>query len=293
MPIKKTLSSVGVLTHPDKILYPEDKITKLQLAEYYAAISKWMLPYIINRPLTLVRCPESYKSCFYQKHISNTQPHDIYNILIQEKTGKDNYIYIKDQAGLLALPQMGVLEIHPWGSNNKNIELPDMIIFDFDPAPDVSWKKVVTAAFAAKEYLDKLKLKSFVRTTGGKGLHVVIPIKPKYDWDTIKQFSRAFVDYLVEQHPTEYVANMNKAKRKGKIFVDYLRNQRGATAVASYSTRARLHAPIATPIDWSELTNNQRDTSYTLKTIMTRMNSLKKDPWHNFFKLQQILKLDK
>lgn len=291
MPVKKTRDITSVLTHPDKILYPEDKITKLQLAEYYAAISAWILPYIINRPLTLVRCPEGYKNCFFQKHISNMKPNDIYNIPIKEKSGKSNYIYIKDQAGLLALPQLGVLEIHPWSSNNTNIELPDMIIFDFDPAPDVKWKNVVKAAFAAKEYLDKLKLTSFVRTTGGKGLHVVIPIKPKYDWDKIKEFARAFVDFLVEQHPSEYVVNMNKAKRKGKIFVDYLRNQRGATAIASYSTRARIHAPIATPIAWNELTDDPRDTAYTLKTIMTRMNALKKDPWHDFFKLKQSLKI--
>src|SRR3990167_2627417 len=230
------------LTHPERIVFPEDKITKLQLAEYYMAISEWILPYIINRPLTLLRCPDQYDKCFYQKHLTEAMPDSIYGINIKEKEGKGEYLYIKNQTGLLALIQMSTLELHPWGSKIKNVELPDMIIFDFDPAPDVHWKEVVVAAQEARAYLMKAGLQSFVRTTGGKGLHVVVPVKPKHDWETVKQFAKSFVDYMVASEPNKYIGTASMEKRHHKIFIDYLRNGRGATAVASYSTRARIHA---------------------------------------------------
>lgn len=279
------------LTNPHKILYPEDQITKEDVANYYDKIHKWILPYIINRPLTLVRCPKNYQDCFFQKHIGEHSPSSVNGIMIKEKESKGEYIYIKDRAGLLALAQMGALELHPWGSQVDDVEYPDIIIFDLDPAPDVPWKKVVEAAFDVKKYLTKLKLKSFVKTTGGKGLHVAIPIKPKYDWEEIKNFAHAFVDYLVMKSPEKYVGKMTKAIRKGKIFIDYMRNQRGATFVAPYSTRARKGAPVSTPIDWNELTDNINDTFYTIKTLPDRLKKLKKDPWKNFLKSKQTLKL--
>lgn len=281
------------LTHPNKILYLEDKLTKQDIANYYDAIKDWIMPYIIKRPLTLVRCPNNYKECFYQKHIKAKLPIGVYSMMIKEKQTKNEYLYIKDKQGLMALPQLGVLEIHPWGCQIEEIEYPDIIVFDLDPAPNIAWRKVVKAAFQIKKILADYKLKSFVKTTGGKGLHIVIPIKPEYSWQEVKNFSHVLVDYLVMNHPDEYIGMMAKAKRENKIFIDYLRNQRGATAIAPYSTRARLHAPIAAPIAWDELTNKIEDTFFTLITMQKRLQNLKDDPWKDFFSTKQSLNLNK
>lgn len=298
MPTKKLSSktknvSSYKLTNPQKLLYPEDNFTKEDIAHYYEAIHDWILPYINNRPLTLVRCPENYKNCFYQKHLNEMKPEAIHGIMIKEKEKKDEYIFINNIVGLMSLVQASVLEIHPWGSLVDNIEYPDMIIFDLDPAPDVQWKEVVHAAFEFKNELKKLKLKSFVKTTGGKGLHVVVPISPEYKWNEVKLFSHVLVDFIVSQYPDLYVSQMTKSKRSGKIYLDYLRNQRGATSIAPYSTRSRPHAPVATPISWDELTKNFEDTFYTIKSIPKRLATLKKDPWHDFYKLTQSLQLEK
>lgn len=281
------------ITNPDKILYPKDKITKLDIIEYYNTIHKWILPYIIERPLTLLRCPSDYQHCFYQKHINQENSEFLFDIAIKEKKGKEDYIYIKNKEGLLTLAQMGTLEIHPWGSTIQEVEYPDIITFDLDPAPDIEWKRVVAAAFEIKEHLAEFKLKSYVKTTGGKGLHVVVPIKPEYDWEEVKNFAHVFVNFLIQRDPKNYISKMSKAERKGKIFIDYLRNQRGATSIAPYSTRAREQAPVATPLDWDELTNHFKDTFYTIKTLPIRLVELKKDPWKGFFKSSQSLHLDK
>lgn len=281
------------LTNPDKLLYPESNITKYNLAHYYYSIQEWILPYIVNRPLTLVRCPENYKDCFYQKHINKSTPDTLFGIKIKEKDKFGKCIYIKNIEGLMALVQMGTLEIHPWGSKIESIEYPDIITIDLDPAPDIKWKQVVITANRIKTHLLDFKLRSFVKTTGGKGLHVVIPIKPEYDWEQVKIFSRIFVKLIVSNYPNEYVSEMSKAKRKGKIFIDYLRNQRGATAVAAYSTRARPHAPVSVPLDWDELTTRIKDTSFTIFTLPQRLANLQKDPWKDFFKIKQSLGLDK
>lgn len=280
-----TVNSNDFLTNPDKALYPEEGITKLDLVNYYRTVQRWILPYIINRPLTLLRCPENYHECFYQKHLNKEKPKGIERVVIKEKTKTENYLYIKNVTGLLSLAQLGVLEIHPWGSDIKKLNFPDMIIFDLDPAPDVSWKKVVAAAKLLKKELAKLKLKSFVKTTGGKGLHVVIPIKPEYDWHKVKLFAHTFVKFIVMNHPDDFVASSSKAKRKGKIFIDYLRNQKGATAIAPYSTRARAGAPVSTPLRWEELSDRAEDNFYTIFTLPARLKKLKKDPWHDFFKV--------
>jgi bifunctional non-homologous end joining protein LigD len=281
------------LSHPDKILYPEGKITKLNVAEYYESIHDWILPYIVNRPLTLVRCPDNYKACFFQRHINNKPPEGVAGIKIQEKHMKDNYVYIKNEAGLLSLSQLNVLEIHPWGSQVKNVTHPDIIVFDLDPAPKLPWAKVVEAAFAVKQVLKDFKLRSYVKTTGGKGLHVVVPIKPEYSWDQVKNFSHVLVDYLVMNHPNQYIGTMTKSKRHNKIFIDYLRNQQSATSIAPYSLRARKFAPVATPVDWDELTSDIEDTFFTINTLPKRLEHLKKDPWRDFFKKKQSLHLDK
>lgn len=284
MSIKK-----GFLTNPDKALYPEDGITKEDLLDYYQKIHKWILPYIINRPLSLLRCPDNYNECFYQKHLNKFKPEGVETISIKEKSKRDKYIYIKNLRGLLSLVQLGVLEIHPWGSSIKDVNHPDMMTFDLDPAPEVPWKKVVAAAKLLKTELAKLKLKSFVKSTGGKGLHVVVPIAPNYTWEQVKTFSHAFVKYIVMNHPDDYVGSASKVKRKGKIFIDYLRNQKGATAIAPYSTRARAGAPVAVPLAWEELSNRVRDNGYTILTLPERLKKLKKDPWKGFLRMRQVL----
>jgi bifunctional non-homologous end joining protein LigD len=280
-----------IITHPDKILYPEDAITKEDLFNYYEAISEKILPFLRNRPLTLLRCPEGYQHCFYQRHFNQTTPRTLKSVGVESEGKSENYIYLTNQKGLLSLVQMGVLEIHPWGSQIKHLEKPDWITIDLDPAPELPWKKVVEAALEVKTHLEDYGLKSFVKTTGGKGLHVVIPIKPEYEWDEVKEFSRIFVEFLEQLKPNEYVSKMSKAKRVGKIFVDYLRNQRTATAISAYSTRARLHAPISTPLHWDELSPHKNANEFTISTIIKRIEALKKDPWETFWTTKQSLRL--
>lgn len=270
------------------------KSTKKELFDYYQAISPYILPYITNRALTLVRCPSHYQECFYQKHLNQKDHAGLYDIKVKSKNSGsiEDCIYLKDEQGLLALAQMGVLEVHPWGSTVDHLEQPDVLVFDLDPDPEVSWKMLVAAALEIREELEQLDLSVFIKTTGGKGLHLVIPIQPEYDWDSVKEFTHVFVEYLEKKYPKKYTSNMAKAKRKGKIFVDYLRNQRQATAIAPYSPRARLHAPVATPLHWDELTDNQNDCFYTIRTIFKRLDHLREDPWKAFWKIKQKLPLD-
>lgn len=291
--VKKTVNKQFVISHPNKIVYPEDKITKQDLLLYYESVSDYILPYLINRPLTLLRCPTDYAHCFYQRHYNKTTPKALYAVEIEHKEEIDQYIYLKDKNGLLNLVQMGVLEIHPWGSQIAHLEQPDIIVIDLDPAPDVPWPRVVTAAREIKEHLQQFQLTSFVKSTGGKGLHVVIPIQPEYDWDAVKNFTQVFVEFLEQLKPKEYTSTMSKAKRQGKIFIDYLRNQRTATAISAYSTRARIHAPVSVPLFWDELSERIEDNSFTIKSVKKRLSNLKKDPWADFWLIKQSLHLDK
>ncbi|MGC1854978.1 MAG: non-homologous end-joining DNA ligase [Candidatus Aquirickettsiella sp.] len=280
------------LSHPDKLLYPEVNITKLDLANYYNIIAKWILPYILQRPLTLLRCPNGQKKkCFYQRHLM-AATENLYAITLSDKTDKpEPYLYIKDKPGLMALIQLGVLEIHPWASQIDKIDKPDFITFDLDPGLQVEWKRVIEAAFFVKDHLQKLHLKSFVKTTGSKGLHVVVPIKRLYSWDKVKVFSHTFAKYLSMQNPQLIVANMSKTKRKGKVFVDYLRNQRGASSIAPYSTRIKKNAAVATPLSWNELNTRIKSDTFTVKNLPQRLAKLKQDPWADFYLLKQKLSL--
>ncbi len=278
------------LTHPKKILYPALEITKLEVAEYYHTVAKWMLPYISKRPLSVVRCPQGQeKKCFYQKHFNEEHENHIYSVMIKDKLAKQSYLYIKDEKGLIALVQLNVLEMHLWGCHIDKIEKPDLITFDLDPAPEVEWKQVVETAFFVKEQLEKIHLTSFVKTTGGKGLHVVIPIKRLYSWKQIETVAHGFADHLVSLRPHAYIATMSKAKRTGKIFIDYLRNQRGATIIAPYSMRAKSSATISTPLHWDELSHRIKPDAFTIQTIPTRLARLREDPWKDFFDLKQAL----
>lgn len=285
-------NSSFMITHPEKILYPEDRITKKELLAYYEAVSDTMLPYIINRPLSLVRCPENFEDCFFQRHYNESTPKALKSIPVEGKEGIEQFIYLDSREGLLSLVQMSVLEIHPWGSLISHLDNPDFMVIDLDPAPNVAWHEVVEAAFEIKHHLADFKLKSFVKTTGGKGLHVVVPIKPEYTWDEVKNFTHVFVLFLEKLKPQKYISKMTKAKRDGKIFIDYLRNQKSATAIGAYSTRARPHAPVSVPIHWDELTNNRQDTDFTIRTLPQRLAGLSNDPWKEFWTVNQSLHLD-
>jgi bifunctional non-homologous end joining protein LigD len=245
---------------------------------------------VAGRPLTLVRCPEGHEGeCFYQKHLPHGIPAGMRGVMIKEKTKREEYVVVDDLAGLASLVQMGVLEIHPWPARDDDVEAPDRLIFDFDPGEGVEWKRVVEAARQTRDRLAELGLESFLRTSGGKGLHVVAPLARRTSWDQLKAFAHAFADDMVRRSPQRYVANMSKAKRRGKIFVDYLRNQRGATAVASYSTRARPGAPVAAPLAWEELSARLKPNQYTVANMPRRLARLKADPWEGFFEVRQSI----
>ncbi len=272
-----------VLSNPERVLYPELGITKLDVARYYEEIAEWILPYITRRPLTMVRCPEGYRKCFYQKHIEDNLPESFKRVNVKERRGSGRYVMIDSTSGLISLVQMGVLEMHTWGSRAEHVEMPDQLVFDLDPDTGLPWKQIVEAARLLRRRLAELELEAFVKTTGGKGLHVVVPIVPQVEWGDAKQFTKRIAESVAREVPNKYLTNMSKAKRAGKIFIDYLRNGRSATAIAAYSTRARSGAPVSAPLRWEELDDLDGADHFTLLNIRKRLARLRKDPWANFF----------
>ncbi len=277
-------------THPERVFYEPQGITKLKLADYYIQVCRWMLPHLRNRPLTLVRCPEGQdKHCFYQKHAKAGMPDAIHRIVLEEKQGPATYTAVSDLEGLLSLVQIGVLEIHTWGARADKPDYPDQLVFDLDPDPELPWERVIDAGFEIRHRLRALGLSSFAKTTGGKGLHVVVPVLRHLNWDETKAFCKAVAVRLAHEKPNEYVAVMTKEKRRGKVFVDYLRNARGATSICVYSTRAKRGAPVSVPLSWNELAASQRPDEYTVENLPQRLASLRRDPWYNFFDLRQTI----
>ncbi|MAM56154.1 MAG: DNA ligase D [Salinicola sp.] len=271
------------LTHPDRVLFEDQGITKRALAEYYAEHAGWILPGLAERPLTLLRCPGGVgEECFVQKHPSETMPDSLPSVAIAEKSGRHDYLYARRVADLVALVQMGTVEFHLWNSRVDDLERPDQLVFDLDPAPDCKWQAVIDVAGELRQTLSELGLTAFLRTTGGKGLHLVVPLKPHADWETAKGFAEAVCERCAERHPDQLTLNMSKQARRGKVFLDYLRNGRGATAVASYSVRAKPGAPVATPIRWEELGPKLSADHYALANLPRRLASLKHDPWEGF-----------
>jgi bifunctional non-homologous end joining protein LigD len=278
------------ITHPDRVVFPDADITKLGLAKYYETVAEWVLPHVVGRPLTMVRCPAGQTGkCFFQKHLSDSMPDAVHGVKIKEKNKVDEYVVVDDLAGLISLVQLGVLEFHPWPAREDNVERPDQLVFDLDPDEKVQWSEVRRAARDVRDCLKVLGLQSFLRTSGGKGLHVVAPIDRRSDWDEVKEFAHGVADLMVRAAPDRYVSNMSKAKRRGKIFVDYLRNQRGATAVASYTTRARAGATVAMPIAWEELEKLTGADGFTVANVPQRLNRRRRDPWQDFFQVRQSI----
>jgi bifunctional non-homologous end joining protein LigD len=278
------------LTHPDRIVYPEQGITKRDLANYYVTVADWMLPHVTDRPLAMVRCPEGLNGeGFFQKHPPRGMPAYAERIQIREKNGTSTYVAIHDLKGLITLIQFGALEIHAWGSRADDVERPDRVVFDLDPDPTVAWKRVIHAAETLRELLVARKLKSFIKTTGGKGLHIVVPIARRYSWAEVKQFAKDIADGLVTDAPDQYIATMSKAARRGKIFIDYLRNERGATAVVAYSSRAKAGAPVSTPISWEDLRRLKSPQQFTVANLPKRLKNLRGDPWGELPDLRQSI----
>ena len=267
------------LTNPDRVLYPDIGLTKAALAAYYEQVADWMLPHVRGRPLTLLRCPEGYQKCFYQKHVNETVPSAIGRIEIEEDDGRETYMLAESPAALLGLVQMGVLEVHTWGATKDRLEYPDRLTFDLDPDPSVPWSQVIESARLTRTLLEELGFVTFLKTTGGKGLHIVVPIQRTLTWEEAKTFAKTVADHLVAAIPQRFTSNMAKRVRKGKVFIDYLRNARGATAIAAYSTRAKPGAPVSAPIAWDELSNEMAPDYFTVMNLPGRLKHLRRDPW--------------
>ncbi len=279
-PAKAPMSAIE-LTHPDRLYWPDDGVTKQGLADYYAEVWLRMAPFVVGRALALVRCPDGITGQkFFQKHAWKGVSSAI--VLVEDPKEKgEPLISIRDLDGLTALVQMAVLEIHPWGSPVADWERPDMVVMDLDPGEDVAWEALIEAASEVRQRLEEAGLAAFVKTSGGKGLHVVAPVKPKAEWPAVKAFTKGIADAMAADSPKRYVATIAKAKRTGKILIDYLRNQRGMTAVAVYSTRARPGAAVSMPLGWDELGPGIGPAHFTVANAPARL-ALASDPWEGF-----------
>jgi bifunctional non-homologous end joining protein LigD len=276
------------LSNPDKILYPDQGITKGELADYYVAVAPRILPHVANRPITMVRCPTGQeKKCFYQRHAGSGVPEQLGEVSVPGFD--DPYLYIKDLPGLIAMVQMGVLEMHPWGVTVEVPDKPDRIIFDLDPGEGLGFASVVRAAHEVRERLAAIGLTSFVKTTGGKGLHVVLPIAPVTPWAEAKAFAKRLSAEMADDAPDRYLTRIAKAEREGRIFIDYLRNDPTSTAVAPYSTRARPGAPVAVPIEWEEATDSLDPSRFTIATVPDHIAGQGRDPWADIAAIRQAL----
>lgn len=278
------------ITHPERVVFARKKLSKGDVADYYRQMARWILPEIGGRPLSLLRCPDGVgKACFFQKHHGAGLGDAVHAVPLQQKSGREEYVFIDDARGLLQLVQMNTLELHPWGATVADPEHPDRLVFDLDPGEGVSWAQVKRGAREVRDRLQEVGLQSFVRLSGGKGVHVVVPLQPKADWNEAKAFCEAFAQAMAAQAPDRYVATMSKAKRTGVIFIDWLRNTRSATSVCSWSLRARESAGVAVPLRWEELARVSAADAFPMDKALARAKRLKADPWQGIERLRQTL----
>ena len=272
-------------------MFPHPPITKLEIARFYERISDWIVPHVQGRPLTLVRCPGGIAGeCFYMKHSKVWAPPALRRVTIQEKTKVGQYLIADSLAAIVSLVQMDVLEIHTWNTRIDDIERPDRIVFDIDPGARVSWAQVSETARLLRKMLRSAGLASFPKTTGGRGLHVVVPLIPHADWKECLKFSRALAEAIERHDPAIYTTAFAKAGRERKILIDYLRNNRTNTSVAAYSQiRAREGAPISMPLRWEELTASLDPARWTIVTAERRLSVLRRDPWRDYWTTKQRL----
>ncbi len=287
---KAAAAALPALSSPGKVLYPEDGITKQQVWDYYQAVMPWLLPEIAGRPLSIIRCPAGTgRPCFFQKH-HTAGLERVDAVQLKEEGGHAaQYLVARDEASVLELVQFNALEFHPWGAHADEPDRADRVVFDLDPGPDVPFAEVRRAATDIRRHLDALELESFLRVSGGKGLHVVVPLRPGCDWSLVKRFAHGFADALAKSEPDRFLASASKRLRAGRIFVDYLRNGRGATAVASYSLRARPGAPVAMPLSWAQLPKLQRADAFPMAEALAHLRRRRKDPWEGINALRQNL----
>ncbi|GAB4245717.1 MAG: DNA ligase D [Thermoleophilia bacterium] len=279
------------ITTPDRVYWPDEGITKRDLIAYYRHVAEWIMPHVSHRPLAMLRCPDGLGGgdgeeggpCFFHKHAGSGFPGPFERVEIAESEGRQIYLALTEPAGLAALAQMGVLEIHVWGSRHPDVEHPDMLVFDLDPDPAAGWAGAREAARLVRLVLAELGLQSFAKLTGGKGVHVVVPVLPEENWEGVKVFSRAVAERVVARAPDRFTSSPSKERRRGKTFVDYLRNSRGATSIATYSTRATAHATVAVPVRWDELGGQTGAGAYTVKNLKRRLSGLRSDPWEGYF----------
>jgi bifunctional non-homologous end joining protein LigD len=269
-PVERAAPAAGdgiKISNPERVLFPDAGVTKAELVGYYRTIGPMMMEWAANRPLSLVRCPQGRaRKCFFQKHNTGSFGPHVHQIPIEEKKGEiEDYVYVEDTAGVIACTQMGTIEFHGWGSSVAEVEKPDRLVFDIDPDEGLSFDQVKRTARDLHRYLADMGLQSFPLTTGGKGLHVVVPLTPQAEWPEVKDFAQRFAVALATAEPERFTANLAKVKRKGRIFLDYLRNQRGATAILPYSARARERAPVAAPISWDELDDLESGAPFTVR----------------------------
>jgi bifunctional non-homologous end joining protein LigD len=278
------------ISNPDRVLYPEVDLTKLELARYYERISSHMLPHVVGRPLTLVRADvDVTKGTHYMRHAKAWGPPELRRARIREKHKTGEYLIVEDERGLVALAQMSIVEIHTWNSTIDAVERPNRLVFDLDPGPQIEWPKVVAAARLLRRTLKDLGLTSFVKTTGGTGLHLVVPIEPTSDWATCLAFSRAIATAIARADPRRHTISLPKSGRVAKIFIDYLRNNRTNTSVAAFSTRARPNAPVSVPLSWDELEDSKSSDEYDVTNVDQRLTNLNEDPWRDYFECRQEL----
>jgi bifunctional non-homologous end joining protein LigD len=287
---QKSATSDGRITHPERVVFEGATYSKGDVAGYYRSVAKWLLPELRDRPLSLVRCPGgSQGECFFQKHHADSLGEHVRAIALEQKSGSEQYLYVDSIEGVIDLVQMNTLEFHPWGARVDDPEKPDRLVFDLDPGDGVGWQAVVAGARDLRAKLKQAGLQSFVRLSGGKGLHVVVPIARGPSWDDVHAFCESFSGAMAAHAPERYVATMSKAKRPRRIFIDWLRNTRGATSVASWSLRARKGAPVAVPLRWEELGALKRPDAFDLAAAQQRASRLRKDPWEGFADLRQRL----
>ncbi|HEY5896487.1 MAG TPA: DNA ligase D [Burkholderiales bacterium] len=279
------------ITHPERIVYPSLGFTKLDLARYYDEVGELILPHLANRPLTLVRCPDGAdKACFYQRHLAmGASPGEV-KTFKRLRSSKGYYIYIDSHNALVTLVQNGAVEMHTWGARVPDATHPDRITMDLDPDEDLSWHELVQATELTRTLVESLGLKSFLKTTGGKGLHVVIPIQPKLGWPEVKEFSRHIAEFLVRAEPKRFTAKVAKVRREGKVFVDYLRNSETASAVSAFSARARADAGVSMPVSWDELgADDDIRKRFTVRTAPAHLRTRGEDPWADYFDTRQAI----
>lgn len=282
-----------MLTHPDRVLFPEIDATKGEIAAYYEAVAEWILPHLKDRPLTLKQCAPDVDHCRYLRHHSGSAgrvPAGVRTIEVQEQKKRGEYMIVDALSGLIALVQRYIIEFHTWQSTATRLEQPDRVVLDLDPGEDVPWPKVVNAAKAVRSVVEELKLDAWLKTTGGKGLHVVVPFRPEHDWETCLTFARNVATRVMEEDRALYtISTAHRAERRQQILIDYLRNARTATAVAAYSVRARSTATVSVPMEWEELTTKLDPKRWTIRTVPDRLRRLKRDPWQDFPRSRQRL----